>query len=277
MGRRYPSCPTNKLGLLRRHFLLQRLSEAELADLAEQATLQRFAAGQMIFAQGAAVADLMVVVAGRVKLSATSADGRELLLNIVERGHAFGEIALIDGQPRSFDAVAIEDSEVLTLARRSLAPFLARPEICAIFMQALCERLRRSEGLLQDAVFLGVGPRLARQLLHLAQSHRPAEDGAVVLQPAVSQQDLADLVGMTRESINKQLGAWRRDGIVAFRRGEMKILDLDRLQRIAGRDGVPPDPGPSPFPRSRSAAASAGAAGIAAREAPPNTRVGGSA
>lgn len=247
MGRGPASHPIEKLELLRGHFLLRHLSDEEFGRLTEQATTAQFAAGQMIFEQGDAVTDLMVVIAGRVKLSATSADGRELLVNFVERGHAFGEIALIDGQPRSFDAVAVDDSEVAMLPRRSLAPFLGRPEVCALFMKVLCERLRRSERLLQEAVFLGIGPRLARQLLRLASRHGRLQRGAIVLDVELSQEQLASLIGMTRESINKQLGAWRRQGIIDLRRGEMSILRPGRLRRIAGGDGLPPEPGPSPF------------------------------
>jgi CRP-like cAMP-binding protein len=185
-------------------------------------------------------------VAGRVKLSSTSAAGHELLITIAERGHSFGEVALMDGNPRSFDATALEDCEVLALSRASLLPIIScNPQVGFALMQALCRRARRSEAMIQDAVFLGLGPRLARQLLRLAE----ARDGGAGADLAVSQQQLAALVGVTRESVNKQLCAWQRAGFVALRRGCVTIRAAGRLQRICGEADGPPEPGPSPFRR----------------------------
>jgi len=176
----------------------------------------------------------MIMVSGRVKLSATSTDGQELLANIVERGHVFGEIAVIDGKPRSYDATALEASELLIVKRKDLIPFLEeRPDICLRFMETLCERLRRSEALIQDAVFLNAGPRLARQLLRLAETYGRKDGDAICIDLAVSQSDLASLVGMTRESINKQLCNWRRAGVIWFKGKNYKVLKLDTLRNVA--------------------------------------------
>jgi CRP/FNR family transcriptional regulator, cyclic AMP receptor protein len=223
-----------KRRLLRSHFLLRNLSQFDLERIAAAATCARFGRHEKIFRRGESETNLMIMVSGRVKLSATSTDGQELLANIVERGHVFGEIAVIDGKPRSYDATALEASELLIVKRKDLIPFLEeRPDICLRFMETLCERLRRSEALIQDAVFLNAGPRLARQLLRLVETYGRKDGDAICIDLAVSQSDLASLVGMTRESINKQLCNWRRAGVIWFKGKNYKVLKLDTLRNAA--------------------------------------------
>jgi CRP/FNR family transcriptional regulator, cyclic AMP receptor protein len=223
-----------KRRLLRSHFLLRNLSQSDLERIAAAATCARFGRHEKIFRRGESETNLMIMVSGRVKLSATSTDGQELLANIVERGHVFGEIAVIDGKPRSYDATALEASELLIVKRKDLIPFLEeRPDICLRFMETLCERLRRSEALIQDAVFLNAGPRLARQLLRLAETYGRKDGDAICIDLAVSQSDLASLVGMTRESINKQLCNWRRAGVIWFKGKNYKVLKFDTLRNAA--------------------------------------------
>jgi CRP/FNR family cyclic AMP-dependent transcriptional regulator len=223
-----------KTRLLRNHFLLQNLSQSDLERIVAAATCARFGRNEKIFRRGESETDLMIMVSGRVKLSATSTDGQELLANIVERGHVFGEIAVIDGKPRSYDATALEESELLIVKRQDLIPFLEeRPDICLRFMETLCERLRRSEALVQDAVFLNAGPRLARQLLRLAETYGRKDGDAICIDLAISQSDLASLVGMTRESINKQLCNWRRAGVIWFKGKNYKVLKLGALRNAA--------------------------------------------
>jgi CRP/FNR family transcriptional regulator, cyclic AMP receptor protein len=213
---------------------LRNLSQFDLERIAAAATCARFGRHEKIFRRGESETNLMIMVSGRVKLSATSTDGQELLANIVERGHVFGEIAVIDGKPRSYDATALEASELLIVKRKDLIPFLEeRPDICLRFMETLCERLRRSEALIQDAVFLNAGPRLARQLLRLVETYGRKDGDAVCIDLAVSQSDLASLVGMTRESINKQLCNWRRAGVIWFKGKNYKVLKLDTLRNAA--------------------------------------------
>jgi CRP-like cAMP-binding protein len=242
------------LALLRSNALLRHLSEAELREIVLANRIRRYEAGGVVFKKGAARTDLVIVLEGRVKLSSTSEAGHELLINIAARGHSFGEVALIDGAARSFDATALEDSALLVLARASLLPLIERNrEFGFALMQGLCQRARRSEAMIQDAVFLGIGPRLARQLLRLAAGHGTGHDNghddAGRAELAISQQELANLIGVTRESVNKQLCAWRRAGIIAVRRGAITIEAAARLRRVCGEGETPPEPGPSPFRR----------------------------
>lgn len=220
--------------VLNDHFLLRHLADAERDELLARARIERYAAGQRVFSKGDAESGLMAVLAGRIKLTSMSPDGNEMLFDILDGGRVFGEIALLDGKPRSHDATALEASEVLVLSRRDFIPFLeARPAICIRFMAELCARLRRTDEMVEDALFLGLPPRLAKRLLHLAETFgRAGESGHVRIGLRLSQKDLASLVGMSRESINKQVRRWRESGIIDVARGTIIIRDMARLRAI---------------------------------------------
>jgi CRP/FNR family cyclic AMP-dependent transcriptional regulator len=149
---------------------------------------------------------------------------------LFEAGYGYESVAVTSRD----NATALEASELLIVKRKDLIPFLEeRPDICLRFMETLCERLRRSEALIQDAVFLNTSPRLARQLLRLAETYGRKDGDAICIDLAVSQSDLASLVGMTRESINKQLCNWRRAGVIWFKGKNYKVLKLDTLRNVA--------------------------------------------
>jgi len=145
--------PVNREEILAGHFLLRHLQAEELSRLAASATLVRHRAHATIFQKGDLGGSMMAVVTGRVKICTYSPDGKELVLNIIDRGGLFGEIALLDGQPRSGDAVALEDTELLVLERTRLMPFLtANPEIPTRLIAVLCQRLRQTSEALEDAL-----------------------------------------------------------------------------------------------------------------------------
>lgn len=219
---------------MRRHTLLRHLDEVDLRSLAAHTAFVRFDTQESIFRQGAGQTDLLIVVTGRVSLSATSAEGRELLVRVVESGQMLGEIAVIDGHPRSYDALALEPTDLLIVQRKDLIPFLeARPQLCILLMAALCERVRRSERRVQDALFLRVGPRLARELLFIAESCGRAVGDSLWLETRISQRELAALVGVTRESVNKQLVAWQAERLIKREGRTYRIIDLATLRQIA--------------------------------------------
>jgi len=220
--------------LLRGHSLLAQMNNDDLHRLAAFSHLTAFESGTAIFRQGDRDTDLMILSSGRVKLSATSNAGRELLVNIVEEGHVFGEIAVIDGNGRSYDATTLVKCEILVIQRKVLMPFLRnRPKLCLIFLMALCERLRRSELQVQASAFLGGGPRLARQLLYFARLHGRQDGKSVSIELPISQGDLASLVGVSRETVNRQLCKWRGAGIIAFRGSCYTLLDSKYLEKLS--------------------------------------------
>ncbi|MBV8537957.1 MAG: Crp/Fnr family transcriptional regulator [Alphaproteobacteria bacterium] len=230
------------------HALLRRLGLHECGDVLRHARFERYRAMEKIFRKGDPPYGLLAVLKGRVKLSSRSADGKEILFDILESGRIFGEVALLDGKPRAHDATALEDSLLLVLRRQDLLPVLyAQPQLCVHIMTELCGRLRRTDELVEDMHFLGLSSRFGKRLLRLAERFgRPDRHGRVRIDLALTQQELAGLVGMTRESINKQIGRWRKSGILDFKRGIVTIHDGRRLREIAE-----PAPPAAPAPRLR--------------------------
>ena len=161
---------------------------------------------------------MMAVLGGRVRVSAVSSDGREITLNVISPGEIFGEIALLDGKPRSADATAIEETTLLVVERRHFLPFLKQnDDLYLRLLAVLCDRLRSTSMALESIALLDLPGRLARLLLKLAGDYGRPAPGGVRIDVKLSQRDLATLVASTRESVNKQFRVWREDG----------VLDLD--------------------------------------------------
>ena len=150
---------------------MPRLRPEELSRLAAVAKRSSHSPGETVFRKGDPGDSMMAVIRGRVKICTYSGDGRELVLNIVGAGVLFGEIALLDGQPRTGDAVAIEDTELLVVDRNRFMPFLKEnPEIQARLLAVLCRRLRQTSEHLEDALMRDARSRVARGLLRLAEA-----------------------------------------------------------------------------------------------------------
>lgn len=226
--------PLNREDILAGHFLLRHLRPDELSRLAASAALVRHRANATIFQKGDAGGSLMAVVSGRVKICTYSADGKELVLNIIDRGSLFGEIALLDGQPRSADAVALDDTELLVLDRNRLMPILtANPETAARMITVLCQRLRQTSEALEDALLRDAPSRVARGLLRLARTFGKPEAGGTRLDIKLSQQQMGSLIGISRESINRYVVEWSRAGYLAVNSGFVTILDLEALEAVS--------------------------------------------
>ena len=226
--------PLNREEILAGHFLLRHLRPQELCSLAASAILARHRAQATIFQKGDPGGSMMAVVSGRVKICTYSADGKELVLNIIDRGGLFGEIAVLDGQPRSADAVAIEDSELLVLERNRLMPFLtANPEIATRLIAVLCQRLRQTSEALEDALLRDAPSRVARGLLRLAGTFGKDEAGGLRLDIKLSQQQIGNLIGISRESVNKYLVDWSRAGCLAINHGFITITDKAALETLS--------------------------------------------
>jgi CRP-like cAMP-binding protein len=218
--------------LLSRHFLFTRLPEAALADIAALATTRRLADGETIFEKGEPGSSMMAVVDGRVRISLFSEDGKEIILNIIEAGGLFGEVALLDGGERTANATAMGRTTLLVLDRRDVFPFLERnPAIMMRLFEVLCERVRRTSELVEDVALLDFEARLARLLLRLAATYGRKTDGRLAIGLRLSQQDLGHLVASTRESVNRQLNRWAAEGLIEMDRSRITILDEAGLTR----------------------------------------------
>jgi len=200
--------------------LFAAMQPEELDEILKFAADRRVRRGQTIFQRGDEGSSLMAVLRGRVRISSVSGDGKELTLNVINTGEIFGEIALLDGQPRSADAIAIEDTVLLVVERRYLLPFLRHKEdLCLRLLAVLCSRLRRTSTALEEIALFDLPVRLARVLLKLAEDYgRPSSTGTPI-DLKLSQRDLSNLVAASRESVNKLLRTWRENGTVVLEDG----------------------------------------------------------
>jgi CRP-like cAMP-binding protein len=216
----------DKLSLLRNHALFGDLPPAVIEHLGSYMKTRKVARGSAIFAKGDPGSGLMGVLAGMVKVSVASAEGKDIVLNIFHEGEIFGEIALLDGQPRTADAAAFTDCRLMIIERRDFLPLLHDfPDVAIKLLELLCSRLRRTSEQVEDLMFLDLKGRLTKTLLRLSKE---SDDGRGI---TMSQADLSQMVGMSREMINKQLQAWARDGWIEVERRRIVVLRPDALAR----------------------------------------------
>lgn len=209
------------------------LDSEERRRLLAYMRLVRYPPKATLFCKGDPGTNMMAMVRGRAKVCTHSEDGKELVLNLINAGDVVGEIALLDGAARTADAVTLEDCEVLVLERRDFIPFLARhPETCLKLIKVLCDRVRRTSQMLEESLFLEGSARVAKRLEHLATLFGRRVPEGIEITIKLSQQQLGNMVGMSRESMNKLLGQWRRDKLVLTRNGHLVITDLERLKDI---------------------------------------------
>ncbi|MDP4690689.1 MAG: Crp/Fnr family transcriptional regulator [Candidatus Nanopelagicales bacterium] len=208
-------------------------AEAAVALRASMAEM-RVQRGGIIFAEGEAGERMYVVLDGKVKLGHTSPDGRESLLAVLGPGEVFGELSLFDPGPRTATATAVTDTVVVGLGHADLRPWLTgRPEVAESLLQALAQRLRRTNEALADLVFSDVPGRVAKQLLDLADKFgQPGPDG-VLVHHDLTQEELAQLVGASRETVNKALADFTQRGWVEVDQRQVLLIDMERLARRA--------------------------------------------
>jgi len=215
------------------------LPRAELHRLVGLLRPRQYARGEVIFLEGDVGTALCLIAEGRVRIQLTGADGREVGINVYGPGEIFGEMALLDGEPRSADAIAQDASRVFWLQRDDVSAFLASHSDAAMMMLAgLSRRLRHTTRLVHDAAFRDVPARVARVLLGLMESHGRATAGGMCIDMRLTQSELATLAGTTRESINRTLRDFEQRGLLQWQRGRMTITQVPQLRaRAAGTEG----------------------------------------
>ncbi len=233
------SAVADRRALLAQHFLLATLDDNALDTLLAVASERRFTNGQMIFKKGDPGTSMMAVLSGRVRISAYSIDGREIILNMVDPGHLFGEIALLDGKERSADATAMGKTELLILDRRDFLPFLEKnPKSAVQLIEVLCARLRRTSDMVESIAFLDFGARLARLLVQLSEHYGKETEDGLMIDIRIPQADLGNLIASTRESVNRQLSAWTQEGVIAIDHGKITIIDQETLEEMAQSSAI---------------------------------------
>lgn len=214
----------------------QAMRPHEIDEILGFSTERRVARNASVFAKGDPGSSLMAVLAGRVRVGNMSMEGREVTLNVVGQGEIVGEIALLDGKPRSADVTAMVDSTLLVVERRHFMPFLLRHgDLVERLLAVLCERLRKTSLALEEIALFDLPMRLARLLLKLSDDYgRPTADaaGGTRIDMKLSQRDLSNLVASSRESVNKQLAVWRREGVVELDAGYLILRRPQALQSL---------------------------------------------
>jgi CRP/FNR family transcriptional regulator, cyclic AMP receptor protein len=231
---RYRTAPAmTPRDLLRLHPFLGALTGSETQALLEGARTRMVAAGEVVFLRNDPGDGLYGVLSGSVLMVVDSVQGKELVLNRHSAGEFFGEVALLDGESRSATAVAYEPSKLIHIGRDRLLSFLKqRPEAMLLIVQMVCTRMRRVTHLVEDSLFLDVPTRLARQLAALAGARRSTIDGPAAATLQLSQNDLARMLGVSREFVSKQLGLWRDAGIVELSRRRITVRDPKALRQL---------------------------------------------
>jgi len=223
----------DKRALLQTHYLFSKLSPKQIDRLAACIVGKSVLRGTSICAKGDPGSSLFVVCQGSVKISVPSADGHDAVLNLIGKGDVFGEIALLDGRPRTADVVAITDCELFVIERRDFLPLVKEePEIALKMIEILCAKLRRTTEQAENLMFLPLPGRLARTLLRLSDGDERSCERKV----AVTQKNLGNIIGMSRESTNRQLRIWEEQEWVRLERGGIVILSVTALERIAESD-----------------------------------------
>ena len=191
--------------------------------------------GDELFVEGDPGEHLYVIVEGKIKLGTASSDGRESLLAVLGPGEMFGELSLFDPGPRTATATAIVDSKVLGLGHEDLGPWLSgRPGVSQELLKSLAQRLRRTNDALADLVFSDVPGRVAKALLELSEKFGSRRDDGLYVAHDMTQEELAQLVGASRETVNKALAEFAQRGWVKLEPRAVLLVETERLSRRAG-------------------------------------------
>jgi CRP/FNR family transcriptional regulator len=218
--------------VLRRAPLFASLADDAFAALTKELVEVDLSRGSQLFEEGDQGDQLYFLVSGKIKLGRRVPDGRENLLAVLGPGEIFGEMALFDPSPRTATATAVSETRLVGLKHENLRELLqTRPEVAMQLLQALARRLRRTNESLADLVFSDVPGRVAKALLDLADRFgRPAPDG-VLVPHELTQEELAQLVGASRETVNKALAEFVQRGWLRLEARAVVILDINRLRQ----------------------------------------------
>ena len=220
--------------VLRETPLFEALSEADFAALRGDVGEVQLDRGQRLFAEGDAGDKLYIILTGKIKLTKAAPDGRENLLSVHGPGEMFGELSLFDPVPRTASATAVTSAELVGLAHDDVRSWLStRPEVAMHLLQALAQRLRRINDVKADLVFTDVPGRVAKALLDLAERFGVQNPEGIQVNHDLTQEELAQLVGASRETVNKALADFAARGWIQLAAKSVLVIDIDRLRKRA--------------------------------------------
>ncbi|MFK5581838.1 MULTISPECIES: Crp/Fnr family transcriptional regulator [unclassified Serinicoccus] len=214
--------------------LFAALDEETAWRLMDSMSPHQLSRGDVVFDEGDPGDSLYVITSGKVKLARTSGDGRESLLSVLGPGEMFGELSLFDPGPRLTTAYVVSDTEFIALGNEALRDFLTdHPEVAMRMLAGLARRLRRSNEGISDLVFTDVPGRVAKALLDLSDRFGKRTETGLLVAHDLTQEELAQLVGASRETVNKALADFAHRGWITLGAKSVTLLDLDRLKRRA--------------------------------------------
>jgi CRP/FNR family cyclic AMP-dependent transcriptional regulator len=219
--------------LIRNVPLLARLASDDVRSLAQRGRVRNYSSGAVLFHEGEPGDSLHVVVEGRIRVAVVSSTGEEATVAYVGPGDCFGEMSVFDGRARSATGIAAEKTKTFVLTRDAFVEWVSeRPQAALALLETLSLRLRRADENLADLAFLDLPHRLAKQLLTLSTEHGERTNGG---EPRlrVTQGELASMLAVSRESVNKQLNYFQREGWIALGRGWVRVLDAQALRTFS--------------------------------------------
>ncbi len=219
---------------LARAGIFQGVEPAAAEALAQTLESVEFPRGHVIFAEGEPGDRLYIITSGKVKIGRKSADGRENLLSIMGPSDMFGELSIFDPGPRTSTVTAVTDVRAMGMGRPELREWITkRPEIAEQLLRVIARRLRRTNNMLADLIFTDVPGRVARALLQFAQRFGSQEAGLLRVTHDLTQEEIAQFVGASRETVNKALADFAQRGWLRLEGKSVLILDPERLARRA--------------------------------------------
>jgi CRP/FNR family cyclic AMP-dependent transcriptional regulator len=217
--------------ILERTRLFRGLPAATIQQISGLSLRRFYGHGAIVFSQADPGDALYGVVTGKIRISASSPDGREMFLNIMEPGDTFGEIALLDGRHRTATASATAPSELIIITRDHFLELLERePKLVSHVIQLLCQRIRWTSGLAEESALLSVPARVARRLLSLGKLHGHETPHGVEL--TISQEEVARFLGLSRQAVNQYLQTWKVRRWLTLGRGKIVIVDEHALRDV---------------------------------------------
>jgi CRP-like cAMP-binding protein len=217
----------DRLAFFRGHPIFGILGPDLLEQLRAHARLKTIERGTTIFSKGDPGTSLFAILEGQVKVVSFSAQGKYAVFNVLSAGDIFGEIALLDGGARTADVMAIADCKLIVIERRDFLPLVhSRPDVSQKLIEVLCARLRNTSRQVEEVMFLDLSAKLARTLLRLRES-----SGGQKIE--LTQSEIAQIIGASRESTNKQLRDWEELNWIRLERGEVILLDTQSLAAVA--------------------------------------------
>jgi CRP/FNR family cyclic AMP-dependent transcriptional regulator len=196
--------------------LLENIEKKELINIANAVVIRDFEKGKTVFYEDDKGTSLYIIISGSVKITIYSDDGREHVIGYLKEKDFFGELSLIDGQPRSTSIIALDKLKVITLSRDNFLSLLkSNPEIISKIITSLCKKIRQTDSHISDLAFLTAPGRVARQLLRMAEDTGIVDGNSIRIEHNLTRQEMANISNTTRETLTRIVMSFQDDGIIS--------------------------------------------------------------